>query len=118
MRLPALINFIDDTHCSLNCQLMDLGCCTARGYNSDQREVLRNDDSTHYCRTEYCRVRASDSGVKIETCPKCGGKCEGETYSSNTKCTQCRAEFVRIEDQDEPYLRDAEGYLKGCSHEM
>lgn len=117
MRLPALISFIDATHCSLNCQLMNLGCCIARGYDPDRRETLKR-DGPQFLRTEYCMKKASNSHVKIETCPKCGGTCEGETYSFETKCTKCGSEFVRVEDQDEHYLRDAEGYLKGCSNGM
>lgn len=112
MRLPALIRTIDATHCSLNCQLMDMGCCTARGDDPNQREALKRDTSTHFCRTEYCTRKASSHHVKIETCPKCGGTCEGETYSSRTKCTRCGVEFVRIEDQDEYYLQEDRGYLR------
>jgi hypothetical protein len=111
MRLPALISFIDATHCSMNCQLMNLSGCTARGYNPDQRELLKR-DGPHYLRTEYCQKKASNSDVKIETCPRCGGQCEGETYSFKTKCTKCGSEFVRVEDQDEHYLQEAQGYLK------
>lgn len=113
MRLPALIRYLDDgVHCSLNCQLMHLNWCTARGYDPDRREVLRKDNSSHYCRTEYCLKKASNSDVKIETCHKCGGTCEGETYSFRTTCIKCGAEFVRVEDQDEHYLQDAKGYLR------
>ena len=58
MRLPASISILDDTHCSLNCQLMNLGCCTARGYNPDSREMLRKKDGPHYLRTGYCQKEA------------------------------------------------------------
>ena len=85
MRLPALISFIDATHCSENCILMhnNLRCCVARGDDPDRREILKRDGS-NFVRTEYCRKKASNSDVKIETCPKCGGQCEGETYSFET----------------------------------
>ena len=68
----------------MNCQLMNLSCCTARGYDQDRREILRKEGGPHYLRTEYCLKKASNSDVKIETCPKCGGTCEGETYSFKT----------------------------------
>jgi hypothetical protein len=113
MRLPALISFIDATHCSINCQFMNSneGCCSARGYDPNHRERLNwRNDSTHFLRTEYCQKKASNSHVKIETCPKCGGVCEGETYSYKTMCTKCGSEFVRVEDQDEHYLQGAQGY--------
>lgn len=110
MRLPALISFIDATRCSLDCQLMNLGCCTARGHASDRREILQR-EGDYYLRTEYCRHKASNSSV-IETCPLCEGLCEGETYSAKTTCTKCGSEFVRIQDQDETYLREAKGYLR------
>jgi hypothetical protein len=112
MRLPALIRVLNDNvHCSMNCQLLHFKCCTARGYTPDQREVLKR-DGPHLLRTEYCLKKASNSHVKIETCPRCGGQCEGETYSFETTCTQCGCKFVRVEDQDEHYLQDAQGYLK------
>ena len=115
MRLPALISFIDATHCSENCILMhnNLRCCVARGDDPDRREILKRDGS-NFLRTEYCRKKASNSDVKIETCPKCGGQCEGETYSFETTCTKCGGKFIRVEDQDEHYLQEETIYLRTC----
>ena len=106
MRLPALIQTVDDKHCSLNCQLLNLGRCSARGYSEKQIEDLqRNKERTHFLRTRYCRERASNDGLVIEECLECKGQCEGESYSAHTVCTKCGTKFVRIEDQDEHYLR-------------
>lgn len=85
---------------------MNLSCCTARGYDPDHREQLRKDDSTHFLRTDYCRKHASDQWQVTEICPKCNGRCEGERHSYQTRCTECGAKFVRVNNQDEHYLRE------------
>jgi len=69
-------------------------------------EELKRDDS-NYLRTEYCSRLASDKWQVIETCPKCEGRCEGEKDSFHTVCLKCGTQFVRTNDQDEHYLREA-----------
>lgn len=61
MRLLALIQAVDDKHCSLNCQLLNLGRCTARGYGEKQIEDLqRNKD-----RTNFLRIRISTNPLRL-----------------------------------------------------
>ena len=107
MRLPAFISTIDKTRCSINCQLLKFQQCTACGdCGGPGAERLKRDSGGHYLRTEYCIRLASDKWQIIETCPKCEGRCEGESNSYHTVCTKCGTKFDRIEDQDEHYLRE------------
>ena len=110
MRLPALIQTADAKHCSPDCQFQHFGNCVARGNQAGRIEQLDKDGEL-YSRTEYC-VRKAFENTRIEKCPKCKGKFEGETYSARTKCNDCGARFVRITDQDETYLTDADEFDK------
>lgn len=71
--LPTLITYLDNIHCSMNCQLINLRCCIARGYDPDRREPLKR-DGAHYLRTNYCREESfeedPETGLKknCETC--------------------------------------------------
>lgn len=127
IRLPALIQVTDKKHCSPNCQFINFenhhdnnsyhlgftvnGYCIARGHLTEQIEHLEKDGEL-YLRTLYCIKKAMEDPIRVEQCLKCKGRCEGETYSSRTKCTNCGARFVRIADQDETYLTDADEFDK------
>jgi len=107
MRLPANIVARDKTHCSLNCNLMMMGLCVARGSQPPQAELLKKDSvGGGYLRTDYCQTMASDGWVHKEKCPKCGGTCEGEIKSGYTYCLTCGTRFGRVVDQDETYLQE------------
>jgi hypothetical protein len=57
MILPTRIVTLDNTRCSLNCQLMQYGHCCAKGQD-EEKERLNRDSSVGYLRTDYCKENA------------------------------------------------------------